>query len=196
MRARSPIVLGSALALTLACSDDGGTQSSTLGASDADTSPTTLPDTSDTDETGTDSASTNGDGDGDSSSVDAIQVEVREITLAELLDWIDEKAEADLAKKGMFPLTRRVHGKRAGVLGLGRIGYEIARRLQGFPPRRRSYLRARQHRSAPYRMRLRRFRRGSPDQIQPSQLLLLSNQLAVGNDIGDISSIVRLAQSR
>lgn len=35
------------------------------------------------------------------------------------------------ANKGM-PLTRRVHGKRAGILGLGRIGFEIARRLTGF----------------------------------------------------------------
>jgi lactate dehydrogenase-like 2-hydroxyacid dehydrogenase len=38
----------------------------------------------------------------------------------------------DWAKKGMYPLTRRVHGKRAGILGLGRIGYEIGRRLTGF----------------------------------------------------------------
>ena len=46
----------------------------------------------------------------------------------EAADW----SRGDWAAKGMFPLTRRVHGKRAGVLGLGRIGYEIARRLQGF----------------------------------------------------------------
>lgn len=46
----------------------------------------------------------------------------------EAADW----SRSDWANKGMFPLTRRVHGKRAGVLGLGRIGYEIARRLQGF----------------------------------------------------------------
>lgn len=38
----------------------------------------------------------------------------------------------DWVNKGGFPLTRRVHGKRAGILGLGRIGYEIARRLTGF----------------------------------------------------------------
>lgn len=36
------------------------------------------------------------------------------------------------ATKGNFPLTRRVHQKRAGVLGLGRIGYEVARRLAAF----------------------------------------------------------------
>ena len=46
----------------------------------------------------------------------------------EAADW----SRSDWANKGMFPLTRRVHGKRAGVLGLGCIGYEIARRLQGF----------------------------------------------------------------
>jgi lactate dehydrogenase-like 2-hydroxyacid dehydrogenase len=34
--------------------------------------------------------------------------------------------------KGLYPLQRRVWGKRAGVLGLGRIGYEVAKRLAGF----------------------------------------------------------------
>ena len=36
------------------------------------------------------------------------------------------------ASKGMYPLRDRVHGKRAGVLGLGRIGFEVAKRLVGF----------------------------------------------------------------
>jgi lactate dehydrogenase-like 2-hydroxyacid dehydrogenase len=36
------------------------------------------------------------------------------------------------ASKGGYPLQRRVWGKRAGVLGLGRIGIEVAKRLQGF----------------------------------------------------------------
>lgn len=36
------------------------------------------------------------------------------------------------AQKGLYPLQRRVWGKRAGILGLGRIGFEVARRLQGF----------------------------------------------------------------
>lgn len=35
----------------------------------------------------------------------------------------------DWASKGGYPLKKRVHGARAGILGLGRIGYEIARRL-------------------------------------------------------------------
>ncbi|MFB9948338.1 2-hydroxyacid dehydrogenase [Rhizobium puerariae] len=36
------------------------------------------------------------------------------------------------AAKGLYPLKRRVWGRKAGVLGLGRIGYEVARRLKGF----------------------------------------------------------------
>lgn len=36
------------------------------------------------------------------------------------------------AAKGLYPLQRRVWGKRAGVLGIGRIGYEVAKRLAGF----------------------------------------------------------------
>ena len=34
--------------------------------------------------------------------------------------------------KGSFPLQRRVTGMKAGILGLGRIGVEVARRLEGF----------------------------------------------------------------
>ena len=36
------------------------------------------------------------------------------------------------AEKGNYPLQRRAFGKRAGVLGLGRIGFEVAKRLAGF----------------------------------------------------------------
>jgi lactate dehydrogenase-like 2-hydroxyacid dehydrogenase len=36
------------------------------------------------------------------------------------------------ATEGLYPLKRRVWGRRAGVLGLGRIGYEVAKRLKGF----------------------------------------------------------------
>lgn len=35
-------------------------------------------------------------------------------------------------KQGLYPLKRRVFGKRAGILGLGRIGYEVGKRLAGF----------------------------------------------------------------
>ena len=38
----------------------------------------------------------------------------------------------DWASKGLYPLKSRVHGRKAGVLGLGRIGYEVAKRLAGF----------------------------------------------------------------
>ncbi|MDE0523396.1 MAG: 2-hydroxyacid dehydrogenase [Boseongicola sp.] len=38
----------------------------------------------------------------------------------------------DWARRGHYPLTRRVHEAKAGVLGLGRIGHEVARRLAGF----------------------------------------------------------------
>ncbi|MDJ0825904.1 MAG: 2-hydroxyacid dehydrogenase [Rhodobacter sp.] len=44
-------------------------------------------------------------------------------------DWV---RSGDWASKGGFPLTRRVSGARAGVLGLGRIGMAVARRLTGF----------------------------------------------------------------
>ncbi len=36
------------------------------------------------------------------------------------------------AARGLYPLKHRVWGKRAGVLGLGRIGFEVAKRLAGF----------------------------------------------------------------
>ncbi|MEO0990408.1 MAG: 2-hydroxyacid dehydrogenase [Pseudomonadota bacterium] len=36
------------------------------------------------------------------------------------------------AAKGLYPLKRRVFGRRAGILGLGRIGYEVGKRLAGF----------------------------------------------------------------
>jgi lactate dehydrogenase-like 2-hydroxyacid dehydrogenase len=35
-------------------------------------------------------------------------------------------------EKGLYPLKRRVWGRKAGVLGLGRIGFEVAKRLKGF----------------------------------------------------------------
>lgn len=46
--------------------------------------------------------------------------------------WV---TEGDWAKHGAFALSRRVHGRRAGVLGLGRIGMAVARRLAGFDMR-------------------------------------------------------------
>jgi lactate dehydrogenase-like 2-hydroxyacid dehydrogenase len=34
--------------------------------------------------------------------------------------------------KGLYPLQRRIWGKKAGILGLGRIGHALAERLAGF----------------------------------------------------------------
>lgn len=36
------------------------------------------------------------------------------------------------AAQGLYPLKRRVFGRKAGILGLGRIGFEIGKRLEGF----------------------------------------------------------------
>jgi lactate dehydrogenase-like 2-hydroxyacid dehydrogenase len=52
---------------------------------------------------------------------------VRKVGPAE--DWV---RSGNWAAQGMFPLTRKVSGSRAGILGLGRIGAAIGRRLQGF----------------------------------------------------------------
>ncbi len=38
----------------------------------------------------------------------------------------------DWKNRGDFPLTTRLYGKRAGILGLGRIGSAVARRLDAF----------------------------------------------------------------
>ncbi|MBP2236464.1 lactate dehydrogenase-like 2-hydroxyacid dehydrogenase [Sinorhizobium kostiense] len=43
--------------------------------------------------------------------------------------WV---TDGSWAAKGLYPLKRRVWGRRAGVLGLGRIGFEVAKRLRGF----------------------------------------------------------------
>ncbi|MGV8954143.1 MAG: 2-hydroxyacid dehydrogenase [Cypionkella sp.] len=44
-------------------------------------------------------------------------------------DWV---RDGSWAAKGLYPLQSRVWGKRAGILGLGRIGFEVAKRLAGF----------------------------------------------------------------
>ena len=40
--------------------------------------------------------------------------------------------DGNWAQNGLYPLKRRVWGRKAGVLGMGRIGYEVAARLAGF----------------------------------------------------------------
>lgn len=69
---------------------------------------------------------------------DVLTKDVADLAVAMMLALGRNVSEAESFVKsgewvnGGFPLTRRVHGKRAGILGLGRIGYEVARRLIGF----------------------------------------------------------------
>jgi len=49
--------------------------------------------------------------------------------IIEAEEWV---RSGDWAQKGMYPLNTRVFGKRVGILGLGRIGYEIAKRCAAF----------------------------------------------------------------
>ncbi|MFN3577199.1 MAG: 2-hydroxyacid dehydrogenase [Tabrizicola sp.] len=74
-----------------------------------------------------------------SNTPDVLTEDVADLAMAMLLALVRRvgPAEAwvrsgDWAAKGMFPLTRKVSGTRAGILGLGRIGAAIARRCQGF----------------------------------------------------------------
>lgn len=74
-----------------------------------------------------------------SNTPDVLTDDVADIAVAMLLALVRRVGPAeqwvrsgDWAAKGMFPLTRKVSGTRAGILGLGRIGSAIARRLQGF----------------------------------------------------------------
>jgi lactate dehydrogenase-like 2-hydroxyacid dehydrogenase len=43
--------------------------------------------------------------------------------------WVKD---GNWAQKGGYPLQNQVWGKKAGILGLGRIGFEIGKRLKGF----------------------------------------------------------------
>ncbi len=74
-----------------------------------------------------------------SNTPDVLTDDVADIALAMLLALVRRTGPAeqwvrsgDWAAKGMFPLTRKVSGTRAGILGLGRIGAAIARRCEGF----------------------------------------------------------------
>jgi lactate dehydrogenase-like 2-hydroxyacid dehydrogenase len=53
------------------------------------------------------------------------------IALARGIVKAEAFARADW-KKASFPLQRRVTGMKAGILGLGRIGVEVGKRLEGF----------------------------------------------------------------
>ena len=70
---------------------------------------------------------------------DVLTDDVADLAVAMLLSLVRQvgPAEAwvrsgDWAAKGVPPLTRKVTGTRAGILGLGTIGAAIGRRLQGF----------------------------------------------------------------
>jgi lactate dehydrogenase-like 2-hydroxyacid dehydrogenase len=74
-----------------------------------------------------------------SNTPDVLTEDVADMAVAMLLSLVRRigPAEAwvrsgDWAAKGVPPLTRKVWGTRAGILGLGRIGMAIGRRLQGF----------------------------------------------------------------
>ena len=72
-----------------------------------------------------------------SNTPDVLTDDVADIAVAMMLALVRRVGPAegwvrsgDWAAKGMFPLTRKVSGTRAGILGLGRIGAAIARRLR------------------------------------------------------------------
>lgn len=74
-----------------------------------------------------------------SNTPDVLTEDVADIAVAMMLALVRSTGPAeawvrsgDWAAKGIFPLTRKVSGTRAGILGLGRIGMAIAKRLQGF----------------------------------------------------------------
>ena len=69
---------------------------------------------------------------------DVLNIAVAELTVGLMLALARTLPEADRFvrdghwAKGMFPLRSQLHGKTVGVLGLGRIGKEIATRLKSF----------------------------------------------------------------
>jgi lactate dehydrogenase-like 2-hydroxyacid dehydrogenase len=74
-----------------------------------------------------------------SNTPDVLTEDVADLAVAMLLSLVRKVGpgeawvrSGDWATKGVPPLTRKVSGTRAGILGLGRIGTAIGRRLQGF----------------------------------------------------------------
>jgi lactate dehydrogenase-like 2-hydroxyacid dehydrogenase len=70
---------------------------------------------------------------------DVLSKDVADLAVAMMLslsrDIVGAEAwvrSGDWKAKGLFPLQTRVHGKRAGILGLGRIGFEVAKRCAAF----------------------------------------------------------------
>lgn len=54
------------------------------------------------------------------------------LALSRQIPAADQHARSGAWRAENFPLQRRFFGARAGILGLGRIGMEIAKRLEGF----------------------------------------------------------------
>ena len=73
-----------------------------------------------------------------SNTPDVLTESVADLAVAAMLDVMRRVAAADRFVRrgewstGAFPLTTEVGGKRVGILGLGRIGQAVARRLAGF----------------------------------------------------------------
>ncbi len=69
---------------------------------------------------------------------DVLSEDVADLALALMLGIARQIPQADAFTragnwaKGSFPLLTRMHGKRLGILGLGRIGLAIAKRAEGF----------------------------------------------------------------
>lgn len=68
-----------------------------------------------------------------------LSADVADLTVGLMLDLARRLPECDRyvregrwATEGFFPLTAKVSGKKAGIVGLGRIGLEIAKRLRAF----------------------------------------------------------------
>jgi len=73
-----------------------------------------------------------------SNTPDVLTDEVADLAVGLLLATIRQLPQADSYLrgggwlKGPFPLTATLRGRRVGILGLGRIGKAVARRLEGF----------------------------------------------------------------
>ncbi len=69
---------------------------------------------------------------------DVLNEEVADLTLGLLLATVRQIPQADRYLRSgrwserSFPLTTTLRGRRVGILGLGRIGHAVARRLDGF----------------------------------------------------------------
>ncbi|KDP28718.1 hypothetical protein JCGZ_14489 [Jatropha curcas] len=70
---------------------------------------------------------------------DVYSADVADLAVGLLIDVLRKISASDRyvrqglwATKGDYPLGAKLSGKRAGIVGLGRIGYEVAKRLEAF----------------------------------------------------------------